>query len=741
MPTDEPNESKRTRPVRPDPEATGTEARLPFFRSSLDVARTRVGAALAAPAAALVLIPLLVMATGLVVSFVCRRAHDRSIEDLARARFRDRGLAIARQVEETLRSAEPLLDSLREYLTRGGLGDPHPVFVRRMNDLMRDRPAVAYLFFGWANGDMLGAYRERDGRVRGTWRERDRHRLRNWEVSDERMTPVREDDRFMFDSRARPWYVRAVQQGGRTWTSPYVFFDQGVAGIACAEPLYGPDGRLLGVMTVEFNLNTLSERLEKTMQDAAVQCLLFSARRQLLAFPGYRVAEGESRSGQGELPLIMDLQAPAVQALSQRLPAAVENPMGLDFAVSGQPFLGDIRPVDFGADEKWFVATWGSLAGLKEPAVGAWHRSLMVVALSLLAAVSAAFLFARHLIRNRRRVVQAEQRAAQAADEARQLGSYRLVRKLGEGGMGEVGLAEHRLLSRPVAVKLIKPEQLSKHDQANVQSRFRREARTLARLESPHTIAIYDFGIGRDGSLFYVMELLHGLDLDDLVGRFGPLPLGRAVSILSQAACSLAEAHSHGLIHRDVKPANIYLCRKAEQLDLVKVLDFGLVHEHDVRETRLTQAGALYGTPGYTSPEQARDSSAVDLRSDIYSLACVGYLLIAGRGVFPNASPMAMVMAHVNQPAPPLSELTDRPVPPGLAGLLLKCLEKDPDRRPQDLHAFLRELAAVPVPESERWTEERCREWWDRADIRRMEVETVRETEKDTTRWLVPQRS
>jgi serine/threonine-protein kinase len=299
---------------------------------------------------------------------------------------------------------------------------------------------------------------------------------------------------------------------------------------------------------------------------------------------------------------------------------------------------------------------------------------------------------------------------AVAAGKGQEMGSYRLEKLLGRGGMGEVWQATHRLLARSAAVKLIRIE--SGSDSRELLRRFEREAQATAALRSPHTVDVYDYGTTADGTFYYVMELLEGFDLETLVTQFGPLPPERAISILEQACQSLAEAHEGGLIHRDVKPANIYVCRYGIEWDFVKLLDFGLVKNPvaDVRGGQATVAGVIAGTPGYMSPEMGLGSPDVDWRTDIYALGCVAYWLVTGHRVFEGGSPMQILMDHIQkQPLPP-SRRIEAPLPAELDRVILSCLEKDPNNRPQSALDLSAALRAVPL--GQRWTEERARHWW-----------------------------
>jgi serine/threonine-protein kinase len=283
---------------------------------------------------------------------------------------------------------------------------------------------------------------------------------------------------------------------------------------------------------------------------------------------------------------------------------------------------------------------------------------------------------------------------------ARELGSYRLGELLGRGGMGEVYLATHRMLARPAAIKLISPEALAGEDASKAQlatARFRREADAAARLKSPHTVQLYDFGVTDEGRLYLVMELLEGVDLDTLVRREGPLPAARVVHILRQVCESLEEAHDAGLVHRDIKPANIHLGRVGREPDFVKVLDFGLVKSIEGAtgdDPLATIAGMTLGTPAYMAPEMVQ-ADTVDGRADLYSLGCVAYFLLTGQLVFQGDTAIQTMFMHLQQPPVPPSQRTGNPVPPALEEIILACLAKEPADRPQNAAAVSSRLAAV----------------------------------------------
>ena len=303
---------------------------------------------------------------------------------------------------------------------------------------------------------------------------------------------------------------------------------------------------------------------------------------------------------------------------------------------------------------------------------------------------------------------------------ARELGSYRLEAKLGQGGMGEVWRARHRMLARPAAVKLIQRSPV-RDGRANVSEevrrRFEREAQVIASLRSPHTVGLYDFGVARDGTFYYAMELLEGMDADRLVRRHGPVPPERAVYLLGQICQSLAEAESHGLIHRDIKPANVFVCRYGIEYDFVKVLDFGLVKAFhrattdDENIAALTEKNVIHGTPAFMAPEQAMGGAVVDGRADIYATGCVAYWLLTGQAPFTADTSMGVLVHHARTQAAPPSSRSEMPIPDELDRVVLACLEKDPADRPQTAKDLSRRLRDIGNGDS--WTEDRAREWWD----------------------------
>ena len=290
---------------------------------------------------------------------------------------------------------------------------------------------------------------------------------------------------------------------------------------------------------------------------------------------------------------------------------------------------------------------------------------------------------------------------------ARRLGQYVLERKIGEGGMGEVYLARHGMMRRPSALKLLRVDRAGEIHLR----RFEREVQLTARLTHPNTITLFDYGRTHDGVFYYAMELLDGANLQRVVAVGGAQPAGRVVRILAMACGALTEAHGIGLIHRDIKPANIMLCTQGGQRDVVKLLDFGLVKELEVdREVALTGAGSVTGTPQYMAPEAILNPDTVDVRTDIYALGAVAYFLLAGGEVFGGKSIVEVCGQHIHQAPEPLSA-RGVAVLPELEAIVLACLAKEPDRRPQSAAELLRLLEACAVAP---WNSENAQAWWQR---------------------------
>ena len=339
------------------------------------------------------------------------------------------------------------------------------------------------------------------------------------------------------------------------------------------------------------------------------------------------------------------------------------------------------------------LAGWVVLAGHPLPPWNLWMWLILPTLLSVGVSVMLARLFYS---------------IGQSLERAQRMGRYRLIELLGRGGMGEVWRAEHDTLARRAAIKLIRPDVLDQGDRALSLARFEREAQATAGLGSPHAIELYDYGVSEDGTFFYVMELLEGRDLAQVLADNGVLAPARAVYLLEQICHSLRDAHEQRVIHRDIKPANIYVCKKGSDYDFVKVLDFGLAKRLTPDEIDLTQTNSVAGTPRYMAPETIRGEPA-GTAADVYAVACVAYRMLTGHDVFEASGVMAVLVQHLQAPPRPILELAPA-LAPELAELIMQCLAKDPSSRPPDAGALLERLRATNLAAS--WSQGDARGCW-----------------------------
>jgi serine/threonine-protein kinase len=301
--------------------------------------------------------------------------------------------------------------------------------------------------------------------------------------------------------------------------------------------------------------------------------------------------------------------------------------------------------------------------------------------------------------------------------EAHHLGPYHLRERIGTGGMGEVYLAEHQLLKRPCAIKLIRPSSAA---DPRALARFEREVRTTAQLSHWNTVEVYDYGRTEDGTFYYVMEYLPGLSFADLVERHGSLPAERVIHLLRQACEALREAHWLGLVHRDIKPANMFAAERGGLHDVTKLLDFGLAkRKAEVPAMQLSHHGTITGSPLYMSPEQASGLRA-DQRSDIYALGAVAYYLLTGHAPFSGDNALSVMIAHARDTAPPPTALRGD-IPADLERVVLRCLAKDPADRYPDAASLEQALGSCAT--ANLWTEDRAAAWWRTAGTARLNAQ------------------
>jgi serine/threonine protein kinase len=675
----------------------------------------RFARALASPIGVLVTVPLLVVAVGVGILLVGRDATRTSSMTLARHQLAEQAVSVQNDVAFALDQASPLMQRLRV------LADPQrPIedVLPRLHDLIVGRPGIAYVSISFPDGTFRGAYLSPERQYEVQESRLDTREVRRFAVEGSALRLLRTEPN-QYDPRTRGFYQLAQKTGARAWTAPYTFFESHETGITCTEPVFD-GGTLRAVLTVDFDVGALSSFVARPALDHA-RSVVYTRDGTMLAYP----AAEKLLPVSDKLLRHEDLKDPALEALFAHGATAD----GLRFVELGDT-LASIAPIGgkragVPVPLDWYVATLVPAGTLLGPTHRLERSSIVASGGALAIAVGLALILAWNLVRMRRQVAASREEARSAEARARELGSYRLVARLGAGGMGEVWRAEHRLLARSAAIKLIRPEAL--RDEASIdemRERFRREAQTLASMKSRHTIQIFDYGVTNEGVFYYVMELLDGLDLESLVVRYGAQPAARVIRLLEQACSSLAEAHDAGLLHRDIKPPNLFTCRAADEVDICKLLDFGIVQTPGdapakpialapIPETpKLTQLGAMLGTPGFMAPEQIL-GMRLDGRADLYALGCVGWWLLAGREVFSRDDGEAKVLhKHIYEDVPPLRSSVRGWLPEELEAVIASCLAKEPEERPIDARTIAARLRAIEIPAEHAWTAERAARWW-----------------------------
>ena len=712
----------------------------------------RIARLFASPAAVLVILPALVIAAGITVMLLGRRATRDTAENMARNQCVAMAAAVRADVESAIDQADPVF-KMMSSLANAAM--PTRDALTRLHDIVVGRP-VTNASIVFPVGVMWETFRDRktpkDTRVQETKVTDSGTTRTSFAVVDGDTQPFREPEISNYDPRTRPYYVEAVKARSRVWLPPRVFSSSGKTGVTVAEPMLNAAGEVEAVLVLDYDAAELSDLIQKPPLRGA-RSVVFTRDGTILAYPSVTMPDIAIK--EKRLLNHTDFKDPALDALFKALETATpaeQRFMHLD--AGDENYLASVSAIGGkkGAVD-WYLATLVPKSTLFATMKKLNRDSLIASGGALAIAIGVALMFAWNILRMRRAVGVAREAARSAEERAKQLGSYRLVEKLGTGGMGEVWRAEHQLLARKAAIKLVRKDVLRDREHAPlIQERFRREAQTLASMRSRHTIELYDYGVTDDGTFFYVMELLDGLDLSVLVHQDGPQPAARVISIISQACQSLAEAHDAGLLHRDIKPANLELCRAADEVDIVKVLDFGIVHNiaDPIRPVdikvgakkaqsesgpRLTQQGVVIGTPGYIPPEQAV-AAPLDSRGDLYALGCVAWFLLTGTEVYARTSEEEVLRSHVYDPIPNLRERVKGWLPVELERLVTQCLAKRPEERPPDARTLARALNAIEIPLDHAWTEVEAQLWWSK--LQRTQQSANVETAQE--RVLVPQR-
>jgi serine/threonine protein kinase len=703
----------------------------------------------------MILVPALVLALGVTLTVIGQAALGATSKTMAKSRFVERTSSVSIRVEEALKQSSPIVTELARiaqnagpYLDQAPLreAEAQPALTAiafEMRDLLVGRSAITQAYIAFDDGRFLSVDPSEQSAV--GFQETHSGKATTYRLVGQAL--MREQSRdSSYDPRTRDWYRLAQAQKGAVWSSPYAFYFNQHPGVTFALPVYAHQTKteLMAVVGVDFDVDALTHFMANGESNTTeVHSVVFTLGGYVLAYPA-GAGRLSSLPRSDRVATYQSLDDPILSALIEQVQVLSEGNRTKDtlrFSSDGETIVASVRKVGAGGPD-WYVATFAPERHVLGQLYAHRQSSLAIGSAALLIAMAMGWLLARQILRVRKLAHDAREAAERANAQVRDLGSYRLLSRVGEGGMGEVWRAQHRLLARDAAIKLIKVSPEKKEKELEHRERFRREAQAIAGLRSRNTVALFDYGITADGTLFYVMELLDGIDLNSLVSKHGPQPAERVRQILIQACGSLAEAHAAQLVHRDIKPANLYLCREAAEVDIVKVLDFGLVFQQGVEDVaghdlaavgrestdlsrsrstdrntgnpadRITHPDHHLGTPAFMSPEQAL-GKRTDPRSDIYSLACVAWWLLTGRPIFEAPTHMALMIQHIECDPPSLAPLVKLGISADFEGILSSCLQKAPLDRPQsavDLGRALRELGE----QSPGWSEQQARIWWER---------------------------
>lgn len=669
-------------------------------------------ARITSPLGVLIAIPGLVTFLGLALTV----SNFYAMRELGRAEAW-RTLAVrAEGAEANLRAAFQQADTLLDrvaILARAHSSEANiDSLALRLHDLALARSGLKWVSVSFPDGMFLGVFMDPNRRLRVQVSRRvgSGTEMHRYDVKGDALIPKERDD-LHYDPRDREFYTRAVEQRTRLWTDPYPFFSDRGTGITRAEALFDDQGALHAVITADYNLAELSGLITDSSGD--VRFVAFTPDGSLLALPRADL-EGLAHAPQRVRPVrFSDLRDPALRQFFETRPSGA-GALQREFQAGPRRFIAVERAISAATKLDWRLAAVIDEAVLLEMA-NRHTRASSIVGLSVMfGAVLLSSVLAVGVNRLRNARTRAEARTRSALAEAHDLGSYQLEEAIGSGGMGQVYRARHRMLRRPAAIKLIRTD-LPGIDAADMESRFEREAFSLAQLRSPHTVSILDYGKAADGRLYLVMELLDGLPLDRAIQKFGPLPAARVIPILIGVCRSLSEAHAAGLVHRDIKPSNVFLCYDGDGVERSKVIDFGLAKQP--RGPALTADGSVAGTIDYMAPEQAR-GEAIDARADLYSLGCLGFYLLTGKVVFEAVSDVAAVLARQTDPLPSLSKSTSAWIPIELEQIILRCLAREPGFRPRSASSVAKVLLKIPVPDSHGIDPDAMRTWWEEVHSR-----------------------
>ena len=528
---------------------------------------------------------------------------------------------------------------------------------------------------------------------------RDKARMERWKDGKLLESWFRTDD---FDPSTRPWFKKSLEAAENeiVATQPYMFFPSNKLGITISTRWRN---RVTGRHFITAINITLSEitRFTQAMRpsDNGV-VFVFTDDQRLVGIPSDERYRDESAVNAALLKTVADLNFPALQAGLAEWERHGRTRQAFPFESDAQSWWAGFEWIEDHPDHAGF---W---TGILVPESDFLGTLSLQRNFTLAAIIGLGLLLGLILVVDAVRKIRTDVREAVSLIGSK-LGPFELLYKLGSGGNGTVYRANHALLKRPTAIKVMLP-QYARSETAK--QRFKNEVQLTSSLTHPNTVAVFDFGQTPQGTLYYAMEYLNGVTIEDLARISGPQSAARVMYILHQICGSLREAHGRGLIHRDIKPANIMLCERGGLYDVVKVLDFGLVKDNQQDNPDLTQANSIVGTPFYLAPELITDASVFSPLSDLYALGGVAYYLLTGRIVFEGTSSVEICAMHLHDEPTPPSQLTTDKIPPDLEAIVMACLAKQPADRPQGADAMSGMLAQCR--DFNAWTQDQARKWW-----------------------------
>ena len=651
----------------------------------------------------LLMLMIIVLAASAVVYF-----DQRQVEDLSRKLITSTEASVTEKLMSFFRTADSnLLVAVEQLQMTEGQDEEllKKLFFRLSPFLVRHEIASGIIIADVATGDEYFILKPKPNEPEFMVRHHfpkelgpDKIRFERWQEGEVVESWIRQDD---YDPTTRSWYKIALEaeENEIVASEPYMFYALKEPGLTMSVRWRKRDtGRqfITGIDIVLSNISRITQAMRPTENGMV---FVITKDLRLVGLPSDERFDDENAVKAAMLKPVTEVDLPVVQTAVAEWEQRGRPHQEFPFKVDGASWwAGFARDDDFPEQSFWsgtLVPESDFLGALS------WQRNIALAAIVGLGVLAALILIVNTVRKIRQDVKEA------VSHIGKQMGPFELLYKIGDGGNGTVYRARHALLKRPTAVKVMLPQFSSS---ASAVQRFKNEVQITSSLTHPNTVAVFDFGQTPEGTLYYAMEHLSGVTLEDLVQIFGPQCPTRVLRILNQVCGSLREAHEQGLIHRDIKPANIMLCERGGLYDVVKVLDFGLVKDVQQDAPELTQEGKLVGTPLYLAPELIADASNFSPASDLYALGGVGYYLLTGCNVFEGASAVEICAMHMHDAPLAPSQRLGRKIPADLEAIVMMCLAKPPGERPQSAEAMAAMLARCSCFAD--WSWQQAQQWW-----------------------------